>query len=128
MSARDWESNATAATSFASYGAEVFIGSTGPEEHHPTSLLTEWYHVLPFFCSNRAVLFSNQVVPVHSGWLNIDEWNFTGIPAQQWFNASDRRQILFDVGTHTSPLTASVGSLEGYGTRIYANSTDFWTM
>lgn len=127
MSARDWESNATASIDFSSYGAKVFVGSIRPNEY-PTSLLTEWYHVLPFFCSNQAVRYSNQIVPARSGWLEIYEWNFTGIPYDQWFNASDKRQILFGIATDASPLTSSVEWLEGNGTSICANSTEFWTM
>lgn len=127
MSARDWESNATASIDFSSYGADVFVGSTRPVEY-PTSLLTEWYHVLPFFCSNQAVRYSNQIMPARPGWLGIDEWNFTGIPYEQRFNASDKRQILFSNQTDVSPLTSTVVGFEGNGTRIYANSTEFWTM
>jgi len=127
MTAIDWESNGSATITFPSFGANVFMRSTQPGSYS-SSLMTEWYHVLPFFCSNQVVVYSNHVDPPRSAYLQIFEWNFTGIPHQQWFNASDKRQHLFNIGTGVSPLTGGVGYIEGNGTRIYTNSTDFWTM
>jgi len=126
MSAYDWESNASESTSFPSYGASGFLGSPKPTGF-ATSLMTEWYHVLPFFCTNQAVVYSNKLAPVSSGWLQIGEWNFTGIPTGQWFNAADRRQNLFN-SYSSCPLAATPVPFEANGTRIYANATDFWTM
>ena len=127
MTAIDWESNGSATITFPSFGANVFMGSTQPVSYS-SSLMTEWYHVLPFFCSNQVVVYSDRVDPPRSAYLQILEWNFTGIPHQQWFNSSDKRQHLFNIGTSVSPLTGGVTYIEGNGTRIYTNSTDFWTM
>jgi len=126
MSARDLETNGIATIGYGSYGAKEFEGANRPMEFS-TSLMTEWYHELPFFCSNQTVVYSTQA-PASSAWLGIDEWNFTGIPYQQWFNASDKRQTLFSISSDAAPLTNSVVPLEANGTRIYANSTQFWTM
>ena len=126
MAAKDLSSNGTASATYPSYGAHDFTGkyNTG----FPTSLMTEWYHILPYFCIERSTVFSNKANPIPSGWLTIDEWNFTGIPPDEWFNATLTGSTLFDLGTGPSPLTSAVGSLAVNGTIIYANSTDFWTM
>jgi hypothetical protein len=128
MSAHDWNSNQTQSVSFASYGANGFLGSMYPMEYAST-LMTEWYHVLPFFCTQKAAIYSNKLNPIASGWLGIDEWNFTGVSPDQWFNASVTGEILFrHYQTSASPLTETPIACEANGTRTYASSTDFWTM
>lgn len=126
MTAEDLNSNGTASISYPSYRAHEFVGNYNVE--YPNSLMTEWYHLLPYYCVEKSTVFSSHASPINSGWLAIDEWNFTGVPSNQWFNATLKRTILFDTSSEPAPLTRTVESLAANGTVIYANSTNFWTI
>jgi len=126
--AYDFRSNASVSLLVSSYNASRFLSSKGPERF-PTSVLTEWYHVLPYFCSNRNVTYSNNRRSTPSAWLEINEWNFTGVPPNRWFNASDAKQTLFSSIKDTFKLFGdSLVYQESNGTRIYCSSHQFITM
>ena len=66
MSAHDRLSNETESISFQSFGASAFLGSPKVSAY-VSSLMTEWYHVLPFFCSGQVVIYSNKIAPLTAG-------------------------------------------------------------
>lgn len=130
MSAHDWNTSAKAAASFSAFGASQFLGFKDKVSSYPTSLLTEWYHTLPYFCSEEPVVYSNASVALTSAWLRIDEWNLTGVSASQRFNSSDSGQCcVFSTGSQgigfEEPETFR--SLSTNGTSIYANAHQFVT-
>src|SRR5438105_134603 len=83
MSAYDWNTSARSAASYDAFGASQFLGFKDKVSSFPTSLLTEWYHALPYLCSDEPVVYSNAALALSSAWLHIDEWNLTGVSAAQ---------------------------------------------
>jgi hypothetical protein len=129
MEAYDWKTKAEGDTSYPAYGATQFVsnGSRG----FPTSLLTEWYHGLPYYCSNHHVVFSNRRSPLTSAWMHIDEWNFTGACRPQRLNFSEGKQCFaFSSPSETVHYSqpSTLVPFSANGTTIYSNSTSFITM
>jgi hypothetical protein len=130
MTARDWNTSAKAAAGYGAFGASQFLGFKDKVTSFPTSLLTEWYHVVPYLCSDERVVYSNSVVTLNSAWMRIDEWNLTGVAISQRFNSSAAGQCcVFTTGFQRvgfqdpqafHPLTTN-------GTTIYANAHVFVT-
>ena len=130
MTAQDWNTSAHAAASYGAFGATQFMGFKDKVTNFPTSLLTEWYHALPYFCSGGPVVYSNNSVALDTAWLRIDEWNLTGISASQRFNSSDTRQCcVFGTGYQGIDFQRPLAfqSLTTNGTTIYANAHEFVT-
>ncbi len=131
MRATDWNTGSKAQTSFNSYGASEFVGYKSRISQFPTSLLTEWYHVLPYFCVEQPVVYSNTVQPLASAWLHINEWNLTGVPLSQRFNPNDPSQCcVFATGYQGVGFSdpAVFQSVSANGTTIYASATRFVTI
>ena len=131
MQAADWNTGAQARASFNSYGAAQFLGFKDAVSPFPSSLLTEWYHVLPYFCTERPVAYSNTLVSMATAWMHIDEWNLTGVPLQQRFNSSDSRQCcILETGYQGFGFNdpAALQSLSANGTTVYADANEFLTM
>ncbi len=130
MSALDWNTSARAAAGYDGFGASQFLGFKDKVTGFPTSLLTEWYHVLPYFCSDVPVVYSNDDLVLSTAWLRIDEWNLTGVSTAQRFNSSASQQCCIfstpyqGVNFH-QPETFR--SLTINGTTIYANAHEFVT-
>lgn len=89
----------------------------------------EWYHANSTFCLANKVTFSNMKLPVTSGWMWIDEWNFTNIPLADRFNAAYDHELPFNSGHFFKlPNDASIAVSFSYlGTTAYANAYDFDT-
>jgi hypothetical protein len=130
MSAFDWNTSARATTQFYSFGASQFLSFKNKVSGYPTSLLTEWYHVLPYICSDVPVIYSNDAIPLSSAWMRIDEWNLTGVSTAQRFNSSAVGQCCV-FSTANAGINfqepAVLRSLTANGTTIYANATAFIT-
>jgi hypothetical protein len=130
MTALDWSTSAHAAATYGAFGATQFMGFKDKVTSFPTSLLTEWYHALPYQCSGGPVVYSNAALTLDSAWLRIDEWNLTGVSASQRFNSSDVRQCcVFGTGYLGVDFQRPTAfqSLSTNGTTIYANAHEFLT-
>jgi hypothetical protein len=130
MSAHDWNTSASASAIYDGFGATQFLGFKEKVTGFPTSLLTEWYHVVPYLCSDEPVVYSNSVVGLRSAWMEIDEWNLTGVLSSQRFNASAAGQCcVFATGSQGVGFQepATFRSLTTNGTTIYADSHEFVT-
>lgn len=130
MSAFDWNTSAAATASYNSFGASQFLGFKDRVTGFPTSLLTEWYHALPYFCSKKQVTYSNDSLHLSTAWLRIDEWNLTGISASQRFNSSAMGQCcVFAAGYQGISFNepSVFQSIGANGTAIYANAREFVT-
>jgi hypothetical protein len=127
MKAYDWRLRFTASVSYDAEGADYFVGSADRVSRYPSSILTEWQHVLPYFCSNQKVTFSCGNVLISEFWLGIDEWNLTNVQPSLRFGVAG--STVFDT-VHIFSLgnPADLLSLGGAGTTIYANATQFLTM
>jgi hypothetical protein len=126
MQIHDIETGAVAAGSYFAYGATYFAKS-GSSDSYPTSLLTEWYHVLPYFCSNERVVFSSPTITSTPVTISLDEWNFTCTSCSA-FNQYDGQELVF---AQSSPGISPVGSefhgLTADGTSAYVNGSEFVT-
>jgi hypothetical protein len=130
MQVIDWNNGARAEATYNSFGASQFMGFKDLVSPFPTSLLTEWYHVLPYFCGDRPVVFSNTQYSMPSAWMHIDEWNLTGVPTSQRFNATDTGQCCVMQTGYTGFAfddPAAYLPLGTNGTMIYANANEFLT-
>ena len=135
MSVRDWNSGALGSTEYPSFGAQSFIGFQPKFGTHPSSLLMEWNHALPYDCKSIKAEFSTVGKGITSGWLVTDEWYLACVdfkPPCTPFNAHDLGQ------TFSFPVPKSVdfsnsSSFQSFenptlGSTTYASPNQFITM
>ena len=130
MTAYDLNTSASARASYDSYGATQFLGFKERVTPYPTSLLTEWYHVVPYYCSSVPVVYSNDGPSLNSAWLRIDEWNLTGAMGSRPFDSGvGGRCCVIDTGTQGVGFDdpSAFQSIGSNGTTIYANAHKFVT-
>jgi hypothetical protein len=130
LTAFDWNTSARADASYGGFGASHFLGLTDRTPNFPTSLLTEWFHTLPYSCFEEPVVYSNTSVTLGSSWLRIDEWNLTGISGSQGFNSTVSGECcVFSTAIHEVAFqdAATFQRLTTNGTTIYANAHEFVT-
>src|SRR5207302_1963561 len=97
MLTRDWNTGSTASQSFSSARATSFLGLTSAFANQNgffTGLMTEWYHVDPYYSNEEESTFSNYSYSLSSAWLWMDEFNIA------------TRQLLFSNATQM-PLAFS---------------------
>ena len=78
MSAKDWNTSATASQTYSAISATSFIGlpnSPSNSNGFFTGLMTEWYHVDPYFGDVTPVTYSNYGFALSSAWMWMDEYN-----------------------------------------------------
>jgi len=77
MTARDWNTGATAQTSYSSEGSSSFVGSQSRSnfQGYFTGLMTEWYHFAPYSGNQRGVTYTNDAVGLTSVSMWIDEFD-----------------------------------------------------
>lgn len=129
MEAYDYRTGVVENASYTAYESSRFVPYAGGNSSgYESSLLLEWYHAAPYFCSQDKVIFSNSVNPEKMGWMNIDEWNYTGVPFSQLGNASySKTPFVFRTNYFAYYYNSSerLQSFTVNGTRIYSNSTMF---
>jgi hypothetical protein len=106
MQAKDWNTGATAETSYDSEGASIFIGSPSVPysfQGYFTGLMTEWYHVNPYSGNEAEVTFTSNAVALTSAWMWIDEFD-TANPGPSIFKNDTR--ATFDNGQQVFPFYA----------------------
>lgn len=75
MLAKDYNTAASSSHSYTAGGGTIFKGSSSSRATRtPTSLMTEWYHSGPSETSMRQVIYSQQNVPISSGWICMGEY------------------------------------------------------
>jgi hypothetical protein len=130
MSAHDWNTSALGSAVYDDFGASQFLGFKDKVSAFPTSILTEWYHVVPYLCSDVPVVYSNSVAGLSSAWLRIDEWNLTSVSGYQRLNSSAQGQCCVFTTAYQGvgfQEPSVFQSLTINGTTIYANSHEFVT-
>ncbi len=78
MYSKDWNTGATARESYTSQGATSFVGLPGHASNSNgffTGLMTEQYHVSPYYGSESKVTYSNPHSTLSSAVMWIDEYN-----------------------------------------------------
>jgi hypothetical protein len=83
MLAQDWNTGATAKTSYSSMGSSTFLGDQSRPSNSQgffSGLMTEWYHDAPYTANVGKVTYSNQAVALSSAWMWIDEFETGSSP------------------------------------------------
>jgi hypothetical protein len=108
MLAQDWDTGATAETSYASEGSSSFVGDQlSPSNSHGffSGLMTEWYHVLPYMGNIGKVTYTNQAVALSSAWMWIDEID-TGNSNSAIFNDQTMTPVAFTNDQQVYPFAS----------------------
>jgi len=75
MDTLDYNTGASSSHSYTAGGGSIFKGSSSSRATRtPTSLMTEWYHASASEPSMKQVTYSEQAVPISSGWICIGEY------------------------------------------------------
>src|SRR5207302_779878 len=75
---KDWNTGSTASQTFSAARATSFLGLTNAfadQNGFFTGLMTEWYHVDPYYSNEEESTFSNYSYSLSSAWLWMDEFN-----------------------------------------------------
>jgi hypothetical protein len=122
MLAQDWNTGATAKTSYSSEGSSSFIGNPtygANSEGFFSGIMTEWYHASAYTGNEGEVTYTNEAVTISSAWLWIDE-----------FDSANSNTPLFVNQTQTPVSFANQGQLYPFsagGATIYGSAHQFIT-
>jgi parallel beta-helix repeat protein len=102
MFAKDWNTSSTAEQTYSAMGGSYFrglIGANGDDNGFFTGLMTEWYHVNPYYGDQAQVVYSNSVSALSAGIMWADEWvpeNGTGLFNElRGYSFSNPNQLLY---------------------------------
>ena len=102
MSAKDWNTSSTAQQTYSAMGGSYFrglIGAIGDDNGFFTGLMTEWYHVNPYYGNQAQVVYSNSASALSAGVMWADEWNVndgTGLFGEgKIYSFSNPTQLLY---------------------------------
>src|SRR5947208_2785838 len=96
MLARDWNTGSSASQTFSAARATSFLGLTSAFANRNgffTGLMTEWYHVDPYYSNEEESTFSNYSYSLSSAWLWMDEFNFA--TSQLLFSNASQMPLAF---------------------------------
>lgn len=120
MVVKDWNTGAAASEPYSAVGS-TFIGLTTSSDSNGyfTGPMTEWYHVDPYYATDRAVTYSNPKVALTSALVWADEFNantFTPLfGSEQPFTFTNPDEVLsFSTNgavIHASAYTFITGAL-----------------
>ena len=118
MSAYDWQTGSSASESYSATGSE-FIGLSAKSNSNGffTGLMTEWYHVSPYYGSEAEVTYSDSTFALSSGYVWADEYD-TSSPNSPLFN---------DLQYFSFQNTHQLQSFSSNGANAYADATTFIT-
>ncbi|MEM0258485.1 MAG: hypothetical protein QW314_01335 [Thermoproteota archaeon] len=116
----DWNTGASATETYSAEGATYFQGQNGFSKANSngffTGLMTEWYHVNPYYGNEQQVTYSERGFQFTSAWLWVDEFN------------TNTSQILFSTSTSNPiSLTSQLYPYSSNGAVEYASSNTFIT-
>ena len=110
MQAKDLQTGETIAKSYPAFGSTYF-SSTNPQSDYTTGVLTEWPHVVPYFCPATLTQFTSNSGTIGSGWVQTNVWNFTGYPRSEWWeNGPFPNQFRM----HTPPVSFTITSSQQF--------------
>ncbi|MEM3656587.1 MAG: hypothetical protein QXP58_08760 [Thermoprotei archaeon] len=118
MGAFDWNTGASGSISYSGEGATYFVGLTNSPEQNGffTGLMTEWYHVNPYYGGEQEVVYFEQGFSFSTAWLWMDEWD------------TNNGTILFSTSTpNPVQLTSGLYPYSYGGAVEYASSNMFIT-
>ncbi len=122
MYAKDWNTNASASISYSARGSTSFIGlPNAPSNSNGffSGLMTEWYHVLPYYGDMTAVTYTNRAFNLSSAWMWMDEWN----PSNRAWSGSWSDYVLVQYSSDPSRLR----QFSSHGATVYSNASTFIT-
>lgn len=74
MTAYDWNTTAVAYVFYSNSGTTDFVGGMSNGNGFFSGLMTEWYHVNPYYGDEDVVNYTENNTPLSSGWMWMDEW------------------------------------------------------
>src|SRR6267143_3456608 len=95
MLAKDWNTSSTAVQTYSAARANSFVGMTSSFADRNgffTGLMTERYHVHPYYSNDEESTFSNHTHALTSAWMWIDEFGIA--PFQPLFSDASRSPII----------------------------------
>jgi len=122
MNAKDWSTGASASITYSARGATTFIGlpsSTANSNGFFSGLMTEWYHVNPYYGDMTAVTYTNSAFTLSSAWMWMDEWN----PSDHAWTGEWSDQTLAQYSSNPSQLQ----QFSSHGATEYSNASTFIT-
>jgi hypothetical protein len=84
MSAKDLNTGAVANANYTDSHTTEFLGLSSPSNGHGffSGLMTEWYHVNPYYGDEAEVTYSDNSFNLSSAWMWMDEWQPPNGPTQ----------------------------------------------
>ena len=122
MYAQDWNTGASARITYSSRSAASFVGlpsSTANSNGFFSGVMTEWYHVNPYYGDMTAVTYTNYAFNLSSAWMWMDEWN----PSDRTWTGKWSDQTLAQYSSNLSQLQ----SFSSHGAKVYSNAYTFIT-
>jgi len=113
----DWNTGAYAIETYSGAGAAYFVGlpiSVANSNGFFTGIMTEWYHVFPYFGNEGNVTYSESGFGLSSAWLWMDE-----------FNAVDGQSLFANTTGRPIGLTPELQPFFSFGASVYASSSSF---
>jgi uncharacterized repeat protein (TIGR02543 family) len=80
MYAKDWNTSAVSYVTYPDSHTTEFVGGLGSQFF--TGLMTEWYHVSPYYGDESTVNYTDSGFALSSGWMWMDEWQPPNGPTQ----------------------------------------------
>lgn len=122
MLAQDWNTGATAMTTFSSEGSSSFVGLPtygANSDGFFSGIMTEWYHATVYTGNEGEVTYTNNAVAISSAWMWIDE-----------FDSAASDMPIFVNQTQTPVSFANQGQFYSFaagGATIYGSAHQFIT-
>ncbi|MDA4135593.1 MAG: zinc ribbon domain-containing protein [Thaumarchaeota archaeon] len=117
MLSKDLNTSAEASVTYNAEGSTSFVGlsSTSNSNGFFTGLMTEWYHVAPYYGNERGVLYSDKTAEIASAVMWMDEFN------------TQTRGALFDgnSGVVSYPNPDQLQEFSLNGTTEYSNAYEY---
>ena len=126
MSTYDWGSGLRRSVAFSSFGASIFGYFQYVPSHFRSSLMVQWYHIIPYTCTSSRVVFSVTNHRLFYGWLSSNELNFTGVPPSEQFRCGSACMTFAKQNINTDFfLNNTLYAYNAYTGFLFANSTRF---
>ena len=132
MFAQDWNTSSTAQQTYSAMGGSYFRGLTGAigdANGFFTGLMTEWYHVNPYYGNQEKVIYSNSASALSAGVMWADEWvpkNGSVLFGEGWiYSFSNPMQLLYYPPHGCACVLAANGNIFVTGA-VWATKT--WTV
>ncbi len=122
--AKDWSTGASARQAYSAKSATIFTGSVTSSSNANgffTGLMTEWYHVDPYYGDVTPVTYSNDQTALSSAWMWMDEYN----PSDSSWTGKWSEQTPASVQYGSNPN--GLQKFSSHGATEYSNAYEFIT-